>query len=68
MIQPNFGYFDISGGRLVISFYYPDETGATKREELTVLKNHIEVTELCIKLNAMLPLMAQASARFEKGA
>lgn len=68
MMEPNFGYYDVCGGRMVISFYYPDEVGHVKREGLTVLKDHIEATELCTKLNAMLPLMAKAQARFEEGA
>lgn len=65
-MQPSFGYYDIGGGEMVISFYFLDEAGVCKRQELTVLKDHIEATELCNRLNAMLPLMAKAQFEHEK--
>lgn len=56
MIESHFGFYEVDDG-CAINFYYPDETGMTRRETVTTIQNVTDAQELCDNLNRIIPLL-----------
>jgi hypothetical protein len=55
-MTPHFAYFEAENG-IEIRFYYAGNDNRTTYRHITIVHDHIEATELCVRLNDLMPLI-----------